>query len=407
MLEKEESFSHFIHVFKTNFKMSTYKSIKTIIFFATLFILGCSSNVSEEQAYDKAAKLFQKELNKNNVHNAFLKVYSPTKQIGWSFAGGNYKNGEQISDVNSFYTASIGKTFTATAISLLAEQGLLDFEDKINRFLPDSISKGLHIFNGIEYSDEITIAHLLQHTSGLPDYFEGETIDGRPNFMELIFQNPEKIWGPMETVQFAKNKMKPLFVPGTDYHYTDTEYILLGLIIENLSEMSLHDFFRINFFKPLEMKNTHMFLRSEPIGEKTKMAEVYAGEMEASGMKSLSADWAGGGLVSTVHDLIKFQEALMEGKIVSPETLSKMQNWVSETRGMEYGFGIRKISFNALFPLLPDLSIIGHSGSTGSFMYYCPELDIYLAGTLNQTDEVKSSVKLMVKVLMLIKNMED
>ena len=57
-----------------------------------------------------------------------------------------------------------------------------------------------------------------------------------------------------------------------------------------------------------------------------------------------------------------------------------MQNWVPETRGMEYGFGLRKVTFKKLFPTLPDLTVIGHSGSTGSFMFYCPELDVYLAG---------------------------
>ena len=79
-----------------------------------------------------------------------------------------------------------------------------------------------------------------------------------------------------------------------------------------------------------------------------------------------------------------------------------MQYWVPETRGMEYGFGLRKIEFKELFPVLPDLTIVGHSGSTASFMFYCPELDVYLAGALNQTDEVENSVKLMVKLLSLL-----
>jgi D-alanyl-D-alanine carboxypeptidase len=82
-----------------------------------------------------------------------------------------------------------------------------------------------------------------------------------------------------------------------------------------------------------------------------------------------------------------------------------MQNWVPESHGMEYGFGLRKIEFKKLFPVLPDLTIVGHSGSTGSFMYYCPELDVYLAGTLNQTDEVKNSLELMGKILDVIDKM--
>jgi len=98
---------------------------------------------------------------------------------------------------------------------------------------------------------------------------------------------------------------------------------------------------------------------------------------------------------------------LFSGKIISDKTLTKMQNWVPETHGMEYGFGLRKITLKKLFPTLPDLTIIGHSGSTASFMYYCPELDVYLAGTLNQTDEVKNSVVLMVKILSLLNKLSN
>ena len=375
-------------------------------FCAILMLLGCSFDLSRDEARKETEKLFQKELAKDEVHNAFLQVYSPSQKIDWNFVGGQFQNGKAVTAVNPFYTASIGKTFTATAIAVLAEEGRLKLNDKIALFLPDSVMENLHVFEGKDYSNEITIAQLLQHTSGLPDYFEGETIDGSKNVMELLFANPEKFWNPNETVRFAKEKMQPLFVPDTNYNYTDTEYVLLGLIIEKLSEVSLHEFFRTHFFEPLGMKNSFMFLRSEPAAETARMAEVYAGETEVSSMKSLSADWAGGGLVSTAGDLNRFQQALFTGEIISEATLEEMQNWIPETRGMEYGSGLRKISFKKLFPVLPDLAVVGHSGITGSFMYYCPELDVFLAGTLNQTEQVKNSAVLMAKVLSFINDLE-
>jgi D-alanyl-D-alanine carboxypeptidase len=376
------------------------------LFFTIFLFVGCSSEISLKEAHTETEKLFQKELAKVNIHNAFLHVHSPSRQIEWNFVGGKFQNGEVVSADNPFYTASIGKTFTATAIAILVEQGKLRFEDKISNFLQDSIMKNLHVFERKTYANEITISQLLQHTSGLPDYFEDETIDGSPNMMELMFTNTGKFWEPIEIIQFTKEKMQPLFVPGTDYHYSDTEYVLLGLIIEKLINVPLHVFFKTHFFEPLNMEHTYMFLRSEPLEKTAKLSEAYAGDFEASTMTSLSADWAGGGLVSTADDLIKFQQALFSGKIISIETLKIMQNWIPETRGMDYGFGLRKVIFKKLFPTLPDLTIIGHSGSTGSFMFYCPELDIYLAGTLNQTDEVKDSVVLMVKALSLIQKTE-
>ncbi|SET81940.1 D-alanyl-D-alanine carboxypeptidase [Draconibacterium orientale] len=374
-----------------------------VLFFLLAIVLQCSNN-STADIQQKTEKLFQKQLKKNNIRNAFLSVYSPSRSINWNFAAGTFQTGQKVTADHPFLTASIGKTFTATAIAQLAEQGSLNFNDPVNMYLPNSIMHGLHVFNGLDYSAEITIAHLLQHTSGLPDYFEGKTIDGSANVMELLFSEPDKLWKPVETIEFAKQKMEPLFVPGNGYNYTDTEYVLLGLIVEKMSGTNLHNYFEEHFFKPLNMNHTSMHLQSEPLEKTPKLSEAFAGDFEVSTIKSLSADWAGGGLVSTGNDLIKFQHALFSGKIISAETLQAMQNWTPETRGMEYGFGLRKIAFRKLFPTLPDLTIIGHSGSTGSFMFYCPELDVYLAGTLNQTEEVKESVVLMVKVLSFILN---
>lgn len=383
-------------------RVNTCKFYVVAIFVAVGVLIQCSSKMDIVDAKHKTEKLFQNQLKKDKVHNAFLQVLSPSLNIDWEFVGGEFKNGEAVTAANPFYTASIGKTFTATAISILVEQNKLNFNDKIGKYLPTEIVQNLHVINGKDYTEEITIAQLLQHTSGLPDYFEGETTDGSPNVIEQIFAEPNKFWEPEETIQFAKEKMNPLFTPGTSYNYTDTEYVLLGLIIENLSGLSLPRFFRNYFFEPLGMKHTSMHKRSEPIEKTGELAEMFIGDFEASTMTSLSADWAGGGLVSTSSDLIKFQHALFTGEIISAETLKKMQKWTPETHGMEYGFGLRKIVLKKLFPTLPDLTLVGHSGSTGSYLFYCPELDVYLAGTLNQSDEVKNSVILMAKVLALI-----
>lgn len=369
---------------------------------ASWIFSACNNGLSLDEIYSKTEEYFRDELQKKDVHNAFISIYSPTKEIDWTFAGGRFNDGKKVTASNPFYTASIGKTFTATAIAMLVDQQKLSFNDPINMYLPDSVMLNLHVLNGIDYSQEITIAHLLQHTSGLPDYFEDPTVDGSPNGLELLFANPDKFWDPTETIEFTKTKMKPLFKPGTDYHYSDTEYVLLGLIIEKVSHTALHDFFQEHFFFPLKMKDSYMLYRSQAINQTAMLSEVFVGDNEVSGMKSLSADWAGGGLVSTGADLIRFQEALFTGKIVSDSTLVAMQQWIPESYGMEYGYGLRRIVFKELFPILPDLTLIGHSGITGSFMYYCPELDVYLSGTLNQTDEVKESVKLLVKILVLL-----
>ncbi len=371
-----------------------------IMVFCAAIMSVSAQNMEDSKA--KVSSFLQKELRKNDVHNLLLSIYSPSHQLEWNFAYGRFKDGEKVVSSNPFYTASIGKTFTAVGIAILVEQGHLSFDDKIGIYLDASVMRNLHVMDNIEYSSDITIAHLLQHTSGLPDYFEGETIDGSSNMMSLLFEDPEKFWNKEELIQFSKEKMKPHFKPGGGYHYSDTEYILLGLLIEEISKIALEEFFIKKIFQPLNMENSYMNLRSNPLEETDRMTELYVGDLEISGLRSLSADWAGGGIVSTSADLIKFQHALFSGELINDSTLNQMQCWIPETKGMYYGFGLRKINFKKLFPILPDIDLIGHSGSNASFVYYAPELDLYLAGSLNQTEEVKASVKLMIKIISAI-----
>lgn len=374
--------------------------VRGFFLFSLLILLSCTSQ--KNNTGKKIENIFQSELAKENIHNAFLSVHSPSQNINWNFAEGQFQNSDKVTPENPFYCASIGKTITATAIAILVENGHLNFNDEIREYLPNEILDGLHVFEGIEYSYKITVAQLLQHTSGLPDYFEGKTADGSPNGMQLIFQDSTKFWAPADMIELSK-KMKPLFTPGNGYNYSDTEYVLLGLIIENISQKPLHDFFRKEIFEPLQMNHTSLFLRSESIKNTARMAEIWVGNFHIGEMTSLSADWAGGGLVSTGTDLNRFLSALNSGKIISESTLQKMKNWVAETRGMYYGFGIRKIDFRELFHILPGIHIEGHSGTTSSFMFYCPQLDIYMSGTFNQSEEVQNSILFMTKILSILK----
>ena len=373
---------------------------KIIPFSLALFVLF--SCFGQQTMSDEFKQLLKAELEKETVKNAFLHVYSKSKSIDVQLAEGVFSTGDSVTIDTPFYVASIGKTFTATAIGLLKDNKQLAFEDAISNYLSEDILKELHVLEGVDYSNEITIAQLLQHTSGLSDYFEDKTVNGTPNMMEQLFNNPTKIWTPLELIQFYKKNMKPLFAPGTSYHYTDTEYVLLGLVIERVSGLKLHEFFKQYVFQPLNMNHTYMNLRSNPIQETAKMAEIYAGSYNISSFNSLTADWAGGGLVSTTQDLIRFQEALFHGELVKNDTLQTMQQWTPETQGMYYGFGLRKIVFNELHPSLPKLEVVGHSGSTSSYLFYCPSLDTYVSGTLNQTDEVRQTVLLLSNIMSLI-----
>jgi D-alanyl-D-alanine carboxypeptidase len=352
---------------------------------------------SPEEVKNKIGKLFQKEMNSKNVKDAQFQIYSESLKIDWYFS--KNENGEEINQEQPFYTASIGKMFTATSIAILKDEGKLSFSEPIEKFLAEDIMDSLHIYKGKDYSSVLTISQLLQHTSGLPDYFEDKTKDGQAGLLEKLIVNPEKNWEVKEIIDYTKTHFDARFAPGTGYHYTDTEYILLGLIIENISGMPLHEFFEKNIFAPLKMNHTYFNLKSEPISITDKILPFYADNIEVSSFQSLSLDWAGGGVVSTTKDLIRFEVALLNGELLETTTLEQMQNWTNESKGTYYGYGLRKWKLRELFPTLPKLTLIGHSGSTAANLYYCPELDIYMAGSFNQTTYTKKSFVFLVKVL--------
>ncbi|QIE58290.1 beta-lactamase family protein [Rasiella rasia] len=366
-----------------------------------LFSLFCNG---QQTITTEVEKLLKAELAKEPIKSAIIHVYSESKNINFQFAEDALRSENSVTTNSPFYTASITKMLTATSIGILKDRKMLNFNDKIALYLSEAIINNLHVLNGKTYSKDITIAQLLQHTSGLPDYFTGETIDGSPNIINQLLIDKEKLWSPQEMIQFTKEHMKPNFVPGQGYNYTDTEYVLLALIIEKVSGLSLDQFFQQYIFDPLGMKNSYMNLKSSSQQKEHKLAEFYVGDIELSTLNSLSADWGGGGLVATTQDLISFLKGFNKGLILTNETRLEMQNWMYETVGMEYGYGLRKVSIKDLMNIDTPLQLIGHTGSTASFLWYCPQLDTYVTGTLNQLEASKSSLILVYNILKQLEN---
>lgn len=377
--------------------------MQKIILTVLVICFGLSVVQAQKKSKRKISKEFHKILQKDDVHNGFLQIKSADGTLDWKFVEGNFQDGTEVSEANPFHSTSVGKMFTATTIMKLEEENKLKLEDAISKHLSSDIVNGLHIYKGKDYSQKITITQLLQHTSGLPDYITDMPKDGSPNMMTLVFQNPDKFWEVEEFLTFSKEKLTAHFIPGESYYYTDTEYILLGLIIEKIYKKELHEVFLEQFFEPLEMTNTAMFKRSEAITGNAKMTEFYVDETDISNYESLSIDWAGGGLVTTTEDLLKFHQALFTEKIITKKSLEKMQNWHPESKGTYYGFGLRKYDFKELSRLMPKLTIIGHSGLNSSFSFYCPELEIYIAGTFNQTNQMETAIKFLAKTLIRLK----
>jgi len=326
----------------------------------------------------------------NDIHNSVLLVETP--DFKWKGAGGMADPDEGIRMLpdDQFRSASIGKTMCASLVMKLAESGKIGLDQKISQYLPESVMDGLHEYGGKSYANDIIVRHLLNHTSGLPDYFfDGINLFGMTEFMSLMLAEPEKLWEPEETIEYAKIRLTPFFPPGEGYHYSDTGYQLLGLIVESVTGRPLHEVYRELLFDPLDMNHTYMEFREtpRPAIPGRSLSHIYMNVIDYTSVTAYSADWAGGGLVTTAEDLNRFIRAFFRNEIFDdPLTREEMFNWVDTASGGYYGFGIERLVFDEFG--IPDYiglgELWGHSGFGSSFMYYWTDQNISFCGTLNQ-----------------------
>jgi D-alanyl-D-alanine carboxypeptidase len=336
--------------------------------------------------------LFRKTVKSDpKVKNAFLLVHSDKADVHISLAEGN-TGGMQPAPQQPNYMASVGKLFTSTIIGLLHEEGKLSFEDKISRYLDHELLDGLHVYKGKDYSSEIQIRHLLNQSSGLPDNFY-------PLFDKLL-KNHDFSMPPREAVEWTKENAAPSAPPGKKAFYTDTNYHLLGLIVENVRETPFHQALHEMIFNPLGMKHASMLHKSIPLEDPgLPIADFYADNVRLNDLKGFAGiDFAGGGVVAPPEDLLKFIKALVSGELVSEETFKTMKNdKLRLYTNFDYGYGIWHIRSIPL--LIPDKYISwGVLGATGAFMFFHPKLETYLIGNFNHTSWQRKCVRFMFKV---------
>lgn len=351
-------------------------------------------------------------VNDNAIHSAVLMVEAPLRNLSWKGAAGLADPGANLAmdPDDQFRTASIGKMTCATLAMALVEAGQIGLDDSIHLYLPDSIMNGLHVFQGQDYSERITIRQLLSHTSGLPDYVEDgdANANGLPDFLELLMAQPNEFWTPEETIAYAKEHLTPFFQPGQGFHYSDTNYQLLGLILQNVTTKALNVLYRESLFSPLGMNYTYMEFYDTPIPgiAGRSLSHVYFGDQDYTNWISSSADWAGGGLASTTGDLTRFLRAFVsDGIFQNSQTKAQMMSWGSTgITGVYYGFGMVRVNFEELG--LPGAGeIYGHDGFPQSFMYYWPGQNVTIAGTLNQAVPEKfDALAVVASVILLLQD---
>jgi D-alanyl-D-alanine carboxypeptidase len=339
----------------------------------------------------------------DDVKNCVLLVKTGDGSFTWAGAAGVASQDGQVpmTPDTPIYLASITKLYTATAIMCLYERGALGLDDPMADHLPDDLIRGIHVYQGHDYSTEITIAQLLSHTSGIPDYYSEEASDGRTLF-ETFLEDPDRTWTVDETIARARDEMTPHFEPGTAASYSDTNYQLLGKIIESVTGKPLQAVFDEFFFEPLGLRHTWLVGCSGPQLEPSgAAADVFSKDADVTRIRSNGSYWADGGIVSTVEDAVAFLQALNRGEIVSRDTLELMHHWRKlQNLPFSYGYGTMRLEIPPLINWITKVPPVwGHVGSTGSFLYYSEDLDLYLAGTIDQTENRVAPILMMIDVM--------
>jgi len=216
-----------------------------------------------------------------------------------------------------YQIASISKQFTAAALLLLEDEGKLSLDDKVSKWVPD-----------VTDADKITIRQLLSHTAGLQDYWP----------QDYSFAAMEKPITPQEIVdRWAR---KPLdFAPGTQWQYSNTGFVVAGMIIEKASGEKLLDYLNHKIFKPLDMHPINQDLavgKGFPTGyHRYALGPVRPEKPAAAGWL-----WAAGELAMTASDLAKWDVARIERKILTPEDWAEQEKMVMLADGKPSGYGL-------------------------------------------------------------------
>lgn len=336
----------------------------------------------------------------SKIKNAFLLVNNEALNldINLSFGLNSYPN-------QQYFIASIGKVFTSVIIGRLYEKKLLDYDDTVATILGHELIDGIHTFKKINYASSITLRQLLNHTSGIGDYFEDKPKYDKP-MLERIEEFPYQDYNPIDIVNWSKKNIDSLFKPDCGFHYSDTGYHLLGLVIEKIVGLPLDQVMENYIFKPLNMKRTYLASRHNSIKIDDKdICDVYWNEKNVKDYSIFKNDFAGGGIVTTSNDLLIFFKSVVNHQIISKSTLDKMTTWSRFTSfkliGIEYGLGLMNLkTIPFLFP--KKFSSYGHIGSIGSFMFYNPYSETFILGSVNRFLYQRKSMKLMFSTLKMV-----
>lgn len=289
------------------YKIIQFTTMKAILYFEFLFLLLLFS------CYKSPKDIVTKYYEKGAFNGSLLVMKNDHIIIDTALGFSNFQTQEKLTTNTSFYIASLSKPFTATAIILLQKKGLLSFDDKVSKYLsylPD-------------YAKDVTLRHLLTHTSGIRDY-------------ENILTEKKGLKN-QDVIHWLQEQKTLQFPSGTQFEYSNSGYIILSLVIEKVSGQRYSQFLNENIFVPLKMNHTKVYDESRPIIEHKAIG--YNKQKQLDDYSILTT--GDGGIYSTAEDLYLFDRALRNFSLVSKRNTSLVYSPPRLANGepSNYGFG--------------------------------------------------------------------
>ena len=356
-------------------RVSRFLTLLLLLLFSPTPLLGRQSD-SAEKVHAKLEQ-FRAESGFPGINAAV--IFRNRRNFTVSVGLADVESARALKPRDRMLAGSTGKTFVAAAALKLVEEGKLTLDEPASRRLGEE-----PWFKRLPNAESLTVRHLMRHTSGIPEH----VLDR--DFLNAIKASPRRVWNPSELLAFALDK-PALFPVGQGWSYADTNYIVLGLIVERAAGRSLYQEVERRFLKPLRLSGT-----IPAISPKTpRLVTGYArpanpfgasGSVMADGKLIVNPqfEWAGGGFASTAEDLARWALELYGGKVLKPETRSEAFDAVPAKtgRGDKYGLGVqvRESAWGVTY---------GHGGWFPGYlteMEYFPDKDAAIALQFNTDD---------------------
>ncbi|MDQ3880071.1 MAG: beta-lactamase family protein, partial [Chloroflexota bacterium] len=291
----------------------------------------------------------------------------------WSAGSGvtDFGTDRAVDGDTMFTIASITKTFVAALTLRLVEEGVIGLDDPLSRWV-----------DGVTTGDRITIRQLLAHTSGVGDFFR----DGS-GLIPALLRDPTRVWKPREVLEYTG---APYWAPGDGWAYSNSNYVLLGLVIREATGTSVGDAMRTRLLEPVGLDHTFLRPDEQPRGAVAvghaagfdRNGDGRADPVSAAGALDadtawVSAVWTAGGMVSSASDLATWADRLFGGHVLEPASLEAMLNF---DRTADYGLGVQRRKLDGHIA-------IGHTGGMRGYtglVFHLPDDGVTVSVLVNQ-----------------------